>query len=72
MIETENPAHSILGIRVGDDYLSAREVMEKRGFKEISQDCFTKGNVLVQLSGRTKISRLRIGIQDPAYKDVVF
>ncbi|MGI6450175.1 MAG: hypothetical protein ACOX3R_10800 [Desulfitobacteriia bacterium] len=72
MIDTENSAHSILGIRVGEDYLSACKVLEKRGFKNTSQDCFTKGNVLIQLFGGTKISRLRIGIQDPAYKDVVF
>ncbi|MGI5997435.1 MAG: hypothetical protein ACOX89_02105 [Lutispora sp.] len=33
---------------------------------------FTKGNGYVQLFGGTIISRLRIGIEDPAYKDVVF
>lgn len=71
-IETENSSHSILGIRIGDNYDSALSVLKKYGFKESSENIFTKGNVLIQLTGGSIISRMRISIQDPAYKDVVF
>lgn len=71
-IDTENSSHSILGIRIGDNYDSSLSVLEKHGFKESSDKIFTKSNVHIQLSGGSKISRMRISIQDPAYKDVVF
>lgn len=72
LIETENSSHSILGIKVGDNYDSALTVLKRRGFKDLTEDIYTKGNIQLQLFGESKISRLRINIQDPAYKDVVF
>ncbi|WP_018211399.1 hypothetical protein [Desulfitobacterium hafniense] len=72
LIDTENTSHSILGIKVGDDWDSAVTYLKKRGFKEFSHDMYTKGNVEIQLSGGSKISRLRIRIADPAYKDIQF
>ncbi len=72
LIETENSSHSILGIKVGDEYDSALNVIKKNGFKELTDDIFTKDNIQIQLFGESKISRLRISIQDPAYKNVVF
>jgi hypothetical protein len=71
-IDTENSSHSILGIKIGDNYDSASSVLEKHGFKESSDYIFRKGNVLIQLNSGSRISRMRISIQDPAYKDVVF
>ncbi|ACL21224.1 hypothetical protein Dhaf_3204 [Desulfitobacterium hafniense DCB-2] len=72
LIDTENTSHSILGIKVGDNWDSAVTCLKKRGFKEFSHDMYTKGNVEIQLSGGSKISGLRIRIADPAYKDVQF
>lgn len=71
-IDTQNPSHEILGIKAGDSFDEALELMGSKGFKQISDDFFTKGNVFIQLFGGTTISRLRIGIEDLAYKDVVF
>ncbi|SHN85264.1 hypothetical protein SAMN02745215_04401 [Desulfitobacterium chlororespirans DSM 11544] len=71
-IDTENSSHSILGIKVGDNWDSAVTYLKKRGFKEFSHDMYTKGNVEIQLSGGSKISGLRIRIADPAYKEVQF
>lgn len=71
-IETENPSHSILGLKAGDNYETASASLENYGFKQSPGGCFSKGNVQVQLSGGSMVSRIRITIQDPAYKDVVF
>jgi len=71
-IDTENESHDILGIKVGSSFDRAVRILHSKGFKETSHNFFTKGNVYVQLSGGTIVSRLRIGIEDPAYKDVVF
>jgi len=71
-IETENSSHSILGIKVGDKYGTASSILEKAGFKESADGYFTKGNVQIQLYGGNVIAKLRINIQDPAYKNVVF
>ena len=73
-IDTQNPSHSILGIRVGDNYDSAARVLEKRGFKKSSYDkyVFIKGNVQILFNGGNKISSIKISIEDPAYKNVVF
>jgi len=72
-IETGNPSHSIFGLKVGDDYTSASYALKKKGFKETSSHgIFLKGNTQIQLSGGSKVSRIRITIQDPAYRDVVF
>ncbi len=67
-IETENSSHSILGIKVGDKYGTASSILEKAGFKESADGYFTKGNVQIQLYGGNVIAKLRINIQDPAYK----
>ncbi|HHY81480.1 MAG TPA: hypothetical protein GX505_02245 [Clostridiales bacterium] len=72
LIDTENPSHSILEIKTGDNYDSALSVLTNRGFKELSDNIFIKGNVLIQLRGESKISGVRITIQDPATKDLVF
>ncbi|WP_019850789.1 hypothetical protein [Desulfitobacterium sp. PCE1] len=71
-IDTENPSYSILGIKVGDTYDSAVTTLKKRGFKESSHDIYTRGDVTIQLSGGSKISQLKIRIEDPAYKGVQF
>lgn len=77
-IDTENESHDILGIKVGSSFDNAVRILHSKGFNETSRNFFTKGNVYVQLvyyvelSGVTVVSRLRIGIEDPAYKDVVF
>ena len=68
-IDTENPDHSILGISVGEDYEKAISILKKYGFKK-TNDIFEKGNVFVQLFGGSKISMIRIYIEDPAYKGV--
>ena len=68
-IDTENPDHSILGISVGEDYDKALSILKKHGFKK-TNDIFEKGNVFVQLFGGSKISMLRIYIEDPDYKGV--
>lgn len=70
-IDTKNPNHSILGISAGDDYDKALIILKKRGFKK-TMDIFEKGNVSVQLFGGSKISMLRICIEDPAYKGVAW
>lgn len=72
LIDTENTSHSILGIKVGDNRDSVAAHLKKRGFKELSHDMYIKGNVGIQLSGGSKISRLKLRIVDPAYKDVQF
>lgn len=72
MIETENPSHRILGLSIGDPYNEALTNLKSKGFIELSEGIYAKGNVTVQLTGEGEISRMRIGIQDPAYKDVVF
>lgn len=72
LIETENTAHSILGLKVGDKYGTTSTNLKKEGFKEVAEGYFAKGNVQIQLSGGSVITRLRINIRDPAYKDVVF
>jgi hypothetical protein len=71
-IDTENPAHSVLGVSVGEDYEQAVSTLQKKGFKKSSRDVFCKGNFLIQLNGGSKISSIRIIIQDPAYKNVQF
>lgn len=72
LIETDNPSHSILGLKVGDQYETASTILKKDGFQESAEGYFTKGNVHIQLYGGSIITKLRINIQDPAYKDVVF
>lgn len=71
-IDTESPSHDIMGLKVGSSFDEAVELLHSKGFKETSYDFFVKGNVYIQLSGGASITRLRIGINDPAYKDVVF
>lgn len=71
-IDTENYHHNILGIEIGANYDSALSILEKHGFKESNDKIFRKGNVLIQLTGESKVSKIRIRIQDPAYKGVVF
>jgi len=46
-------------------------ILKKRGFHELSDNIFEKGNVQMHLFGTSEISKLRISVQDPAYKDVV-
>jgi hypothetical protein len=71
-IDTENPSHSILGIKVGESFDSAEAILKSRGFKEIYDDSFVNGDVCIYLFGGDIINRLRINIIDPSYKDVVF
>lgn len=72
LIETVNSSHSILGIKVGENYSTALTILAKHGFEESSEDLFTKGNMQIQLFGGSEITKLKISILDPAYKDVVF
>ena len=71
-IRTENPSHRILGIKVGDDFDTTVNDLISRGFKELSRDLYSKGNIKIQLSGGIKIEAITIGIEDPSYKDVQF
>lgn len=68
MIDTENPLHSILGIRTDTHYDNALDILKRRGFKQTGTDIFARGNVHIQLLG----GKIRIYITDPAYKDVVW
>lgn len=71
-IETENSNHWIMGIKVGDSLQTAVDMLHGQGFKEEGDLLFGNGNVKIQLFGETQVSRLKIMVQDPAFRDVVF
>lgn len=71
-IETENPEHWIMGIKVGDSLQLAKDILHGQGFKEEGSLLFSNGDIQIQLFGGTEISGLKIMVQDPAYRDAVF
>jgi len=57
---------------VGDTYEKAESAFNKQGFKKIDRDRYQKDNVGIMLSGDGQITRIRVYVEDPAYKDIVF
>lgn len=72
-IETENPDHSVLGVRPGDSLDDAVSMLDKSGFKKIEQNYYENGDVYIYLNPEnTAVKKIRIGFIDRSLSGRVY
>lgn len=74
-IETENPEHSLYGLKVGSNYKELEDELIRHGFKkpyETDPGYFKKGNLYIMLTGQESVSRIKVGIIDRKLKGRVY